>query len=132
MANIKSLKMADAISSNKNIEIKKSLWHGTKVTYTKIGSPVKISTLHFTGEAGKELIKLLHLPIAEIAEKIKGKTPFSPQSLGNVRIELCHSRDNQFAAGMAFRYADFKYVPVSETIICEGTDAETLMNIFTM
>ena len=116
MANIKSLKMADAISSNKNIEIKKSLWLGTKVTYTKTGSPVKISILHF--------------PTAEIAEKMKGKAPFSPQSLGNIRIELCHSHDNQFAAAMAFRYADFKYIPASEAKVCEGTDAETLIKLF--
>ena len=61
---------------------------------------------------------------------MKGKTPFSPQSLGNVRIELCYSHDNQFAAAMAFRYTDFKYVPISEAMVYEGTDAETLIRLF--
>ena len=65
-----------------------------------------------------------------MAEKMKGKAPFSPQSLGNIRIELCHSHDNQFAAAMAFRYADFKYIPASEAKVCESTNAETLIKLF--
>ena len=131
MANIKNMKMADVLFANPNIEIKKA-YYGLKtiVTYKPTKSPVAAYQLEFAPEYANKLADLLRTPddkIEEVAKKL-GELTNTPN--GNVRLEVCVSKDKQFVAAQLLQFRDFDYHAVSEVRIIEGELAATLANLF--
>ncbi len=128
MANFKNLEMAQALSQNQHITIKKSLF-GTKALYAPSQSKLEVSIVEYTPTEGERLERLLALPIEKIAAELQAKGKPSATSVGQYRLEAVVSADHQFAAVQLFRFTDFSYNAVSQLVCCEGNEVETLCKL---
>ena len=128
MSSIKNLDMDAAVSTYKNITIKKSLF-STKAIYTPTGSTVKAMVLEYSPSEGEKVKRLLDMPLnkmsADIEQKGKPKTGVN----GNFRLEVCLSDDHHFSLQL-LRFADFSYRPFYEPRFYEGTDVEYITKLF--
>lgn len=123
--------MASAVAQNNHISIQKSLFGLVqKAVYTPTGSPVDAFQLDYSQETAASLTRLLSAPAEELKSVVDSIGHLPTAHIGNVRLELCLSRDHQFAAMQLFRYADFDYRPDSGVRILEGSDAETVGQLF--
>ncbi len=121
MSSIKSLEMAAAVSSYKNITIKKSLF-STKACYTPTGSTVRAITLEYSPSEGERVGRLLDMPLDKMSSDIEQKGKPITGVNGNFRLDVCLSDDHQFCALQLLRYADFCYRPLFEPRFYEGKD----------
>lgn len=121
--------MAAAVSSHKDITIKKSLF-SKKVIYTPTQSPVKAMILDYTPADGERLARLLDMPLDEMVADIQQKGTPKPVPIGHFRMEVCLSEDRQFCAIQLFRYVDFKNAPVTDARFYEGKDVELIATLF--
>ena len=126
MSSIKKLEMAAALSAYQHIEIKKSLFFGTKTVYTPTQSQVKAIVLEYTPTEGERVERLLDMPLDKMAADIQQKGKPLAGANGHFRLELCLSDDRQFCALQLFRFGDFQYKPVFEPRFYEGKDAEAI------
>jgi hypothetical protein len=57
---------------------------------------------------------------------------FHPEEIsnGNYLVEVCQSRDRQFAALLLLQYNRLCYEPVTEVIIFEGMEADIICRLF--
>ena len=120
--------MAAAVSSYKNITVKKS-WFSTKVIYTPTQSPVKVIIQEYSPAEGDRLERLLNMPLDRMAAEIQQNGKPAPAQIGHYRLEACLSDDHQFCALQLFRFVDFKNSAVFEPRIYEGIDAERFAQI---
>ena len=90
MPSIKSLEMAGAVSSHKNITIKKSLFF-TKATYTPTQSGIKAMIKEYSPTEGDRLERLLNMPIDKMRDEIQRKGKPIEGAVGNYRLEACLS-----------------------------------------
>ena len=116
--------MAAAVSSYKNIDIKKSLF-SKKAIYTPTQSPVKIIVQDYSPAEGERLARLLEMPLDKMVTDVEQKGAPKPAPIGHFRFEACLSEDRQFCAIQLFRFTDFKNTPVFEPRFYEGKDAES-------
>ena len=128
MASIKNLEMAAALSTYKNITIKKSLFT-TKAVYEPTQSTVKPIVLEYTPTSGEYLAHLLSLPLAKMAEQIKQKGKPATAPIGHFHLEVCLSDDHQFCALQLFRFMDFSYTSVFEPRFYEGKEVESIVKL---
>ena len=128
MASIKNLEMAAALSTYKNITIKKSLF-STKAVYEPTQSIVKPIVLEYTPTSGEYLAHLLSLPLDKMAEQIKQKGKPATAPIGHFHLEVCLSDDHQFCALQLFRFMDFSYTPVFEPRFYEGKEVESIVKL---
>lgn len=128
MPSIKSLEMAAAVSSYKDIIIKKS-WFSTKAIYTPTGSPVRAIVQEYSPSEGKRAEHLLTMPLDKMAADIQQKGKPETSANGNYRLELCLSDDHQFCALQLFRFADFGYHPLFDIRFHEGKEVEQIINL---
>lgn len=126
MSSIKNLEMAAALSAYQHIEIKKSLFFGTKAIYTPTQSQTKAVILEYTPSEGERVVRLLDMPLDKMVAEIQEKGKPVAGANGNFRLELCLSDDRQFCALQLFRFGDFQYKPVFEPRFYEGKDAEAV------
>ena len=108
MSSIKNLEMAAALSAYQNIEIKKSLFFGTKAVYTPTQSQAKAVILEYSPSEGERVARLLDMPLDKMAAEIQEKGKPVAGANGNFRLELCLSDDRQFCALQLFRFGDFQ------------------------
>ncbi len=130
MSNIKNLEMAAAISAYNNVIIQKTLFGlSQKVVYTPTGSRVRVRVFEYAPAEGEKMARLLSLPPEKIEAEMK--TTGKPQStdIGHYRLEACFSCDSQFCAIQLFRFGDFKYMPVTDTLFYEGSDAQIVTKL---
>lgn len=123
MPSIKSLEMAGAVSSHKNITIKKSLFF-TKATYTPTQSGIKTMIKEYSPTEGDRLERLLNMPIDKMRDEIQRKGKPIEGAVGNYRLEACLSADHQFCAMQLFRFTELDYRPVTEPLFYEGPEAD--------
>ncbi len=129
MPSIKSLEMAAAVSSYRNITIHKSFF-STKAVYAPTQSPVKVMVLEYSPSEGERVNSLLNMPLDQmVAEIIRNGKPATGAN-GNFRMEVCISNDEHFCALQLFRFKDFKYRPLFETRFYEGKDVESIVKLF--
>ena len=128
MASIKNLEMVAALSTYKNITIKKSLFT-TKAVYEPTQSTVKPIVLEYTPTSGEYLAHLLSLPLDKMAEQIKQKGKPATAPIGHFHLEVCLSDDHQFCALQLFRFMDFSYTPVFEPRFYEGKEVESIVKL---
>lgn len=122
--------MAGAVSSHRNINIKKSLFGlSQKAVFSPTNSPIKVFVLDYTPTEGVRLERLLNLPLDELAKELqtKGKPKSAP--IGHYRLECCLSEDHQFCALQLFRFIDFKNQPVFEPRFFEGKEAQIVASL---
>ncbi|MBR5695027.1 MAG: hypothetical protein IKX43_02190 [Paludibacteraceae bacterium] len=128
MPSIKNLEMVNAVSSHKNISVKKSLF-STKFIYEPTQSPLKAIVQEYSSSDGERLTKLLNLPIDKMSAEIEKNGKPEQASIGQFRLEICLSEDSQFCALQLFRFSDFRYNAIFEPQIHEGKDVETITKL---
>lgn len=131
MSSIKDLEMAAAVSSYKNISIKKGfLGLSQKAVYVPSQSPVKVIIYDYAPAEGERLERLLTMPLEKMAVEIQVKGKPVPAAIGHFRLEVCISDDRQFCALQLFRFVDFKYNPAFPVKFFEGKDVELISQLF--
>ena len=121
--------MAAAVSTYKNITIKKSLF-SKKAAYTPSQSPVKVMILDYTPSEGERLARLLDMPLDKMVADIQQNGAPKAAPIGHFRFEVCLSEDRQFCAIQLFRFVDFKNSPVFAPRFYEGKDVEMIAKLF--
>ena len=94
MANISTFQMADVISADKNISVKKGiLGLTTKYVYIPTESRIRGYIKEYSMVTGEKLHAILNSPIEQIEDVINS---FEESEMGNYRLEMCVSDDKQF------------------------------------
>ncbi len=126
--NIKNMEMAEAIANNQHIAIKKSLF-GTKAIYQPTQSPVACEVFEYTEAEGNRLQRLLGLPLDKLQAELKANGRPESIPVGPMRLEVCRSKDSMYCAVQLFRFADFRYHPLTAPLQCEGDEALVLAQL---
>jgi hypothetical protein len=130
MANLSKIEMAAAISKDSRINIKKSfLGLSTTIVYVPTQSVVKYKNYDLDAAMSTLVERILNAPEDKLAETVKAQGKITPVAMANVKLELCVSDDQQFAAAQLFRYVDFKYVPMTDFKTYEGDNAKLIAGI---
>ena len=130
MANIKNLQMWNDICKDSRVSISKSfLGLRTTATYVPTQSVIDAHIFEYSPEEGRRLRDILETPVEEL-EKAIGD--FHPKDIsnGNYMLEVCLSRDGQFAAFLLKQFSRMNYEPVTETLFYEGDMAKAISKLF--
>ena len=130
MANIKNLRMWESICNDARISIKKSLF-GLRSTaiYAPTNSVIDASSLEYSPVDGAKIKQLLSMPREKMAAAIGD---FHPKTVdyGNYMAEVAVSRDKTFMVMQLFQFQQLNYEAVTDVLIFEGQEAETVARIF--
>ncbi|MBQ4022498.1 MAG: hypothetical protein II612_00710 [Prevotella sp.] len=127
MPSFKKMEMADAISKHIHVQIEKSfLGMRTNIVYQPTQSLIDCYIQDYTAETGAKIERILKTPVDKMAEAIRQAGPLPKANISNMRLELCLSRDHQFAAAQLFSFYDFKYHAATDVIFIEGEQADIL------
>jgi len=123
--------MRDALLANAEIQVTKT-WFGLseKAVYVPTGSKAVAKRHYCSPEDGRFIEELLQLPDGQVAAKVKNHQPIKEVAIGNQIFEVCYSEDGAFVALQLFRFADFKYWPVSSARFFTNDVASALMPVF--
>lgn len=121
MANFKNLEMAQAVANHNDIIVKKTFF-STKVVYQPTQSPLRISTQEYTPDMGERMERLLKQPVDKLANELQQKGKPTPTPVGQYRLEVAAAEDGSFIALQLFRFVDFNYQPVTDTLFYIGAD----------
>ena len=114
MANISTFQMADVISADKNISVKKGiLGLTTKYVYIPTESRIRGYIKEYSMVTGEKLHAILNSPIEQIEDVINC---FEESEMGNYRLEMCVSDDKQFVALRLYRFIHLGFEPVTKVI----------------
>ena len=129
MANFNSLHIAESLSADNRITIKKGfLGFGSKVVYNPTSSKVQSYIKEYSPADGERITKILTRPVAEINT---AKTErFTESSIGQYMLEMCLSEDHKCVALQLQRFSDFSFKPVSELKVYEGDNAAAIAALF--
>lgn len=130
MTKIKNLRMWQAICNDTRISINKSLFGlNTTATYIKTNSVIAANIIEYSPADGEKLKTILESP----REKLNGAIgDFHPQKTvnGNYMVEVCVSQDGEFVAVQLNQFIHMSYEPVSEVLIFEGKEAQSVKRLF--
>lgn len=130
MANIKNLQMWKTICSDSRICISTSFFGlKTTATYLPTNSIIDAYTKEYSPQNGDRLKRILLSPHNNLEDAVGN---FHPEAIpnGNYLLEICQSRDKQFAALLLLQYNHLCYEPVTEEIIFEGIEADLICRLF--
>lgn len=126
MASIKNLEMAETISADARISIKKTFF-GHKAIYLPTGSEVKGHKKEYSAENGEIIKGMLKCPDSQLDNYLSTHPRPASTGVGPLLMELCASGDKQFAAVQAFTFYDLAYHPVQDMKTYEGATAEKVI-----
>lgn len=127
MTKFKNMEIATAVAQNPHIFVKKSLWGlKTKVYYKPSYAEVDSVRRFYTMSSGSAIQHFLDEYSEDKCSGKKKSLPIEYDDNGNYCLEMCSSRDGEFAAVQLFRYANLSYNPVSDIIMYEGHQAHVL------
>ena len=130
MANIKNLQMWKDICKDPRVSISKSIWGlKTTATYVPTQSVIDAHIFEYSPEEGKRLRDIMETPVEEMAKSIGDFHP-KEVSNGNYMLEVCLSRDGQFAVLLLKQFSRMNYEPVTETLFFEGDVAKAISRLF--
>ena len=130
MTNIKNLQMWDSICNDTRIGIVKSFFGlRSKIVYLPTKSEIDVKEVELTPNDGRRIKSIMETPQVEIAKVINGFRP-EKVDLGNYMLELCISRDGNFAIAQLFQFVQLRYEPVTRVIAFEGEDARVFGQMF--
>ena len=130
MANIKHLQMGKTICGDARVSVATSLFGlRTTATYRPTGSPIDVRVVELSPNDGDRLKRILATPRQALADAIGGFRP-TPVVNGNYQVELCASRDGEFAAIQLAQFNKLCYEPVTDVITLEGEDARLVAGMF--
>ncbi len=130
MTKIKNLEMAKAISNNSDVTIGKTFFGLLeKAVYKPTGSTVTAQVYDFSQDNGERLAKLLTGPMMVLEKEVARGVRMRSIPIGNIRAEICSSKDGQFLAIQLFRFVDFQYQPLTQFMTFTGDDVDTIEKI---
>lgn len=131
MPNIKNLNMADAIFNNKNVEVEKTFFGlFSNVIYKATESRIDTQQLYLTTQEADKVKKILDAAPENFHSVVESIGTITPADYGNMRVDICLSRDHQFVALQLLQFKDFDYRPISDAKIYEEDKAEEIALLF--
>ncbi len=129
MASYKHMEMAQSLSNDSRIEIRKGfLGLSTTLFYTPTGAKINLKVNEYAADMEKRLTKLLQKDGGEWRLEVEnGKLPTVP--VGQLRLEIAFSQDGEYLALQLFRFVDFTYSPQGDMVVYEGDDAKAVFSV---
>lgn len=125
------MEMASAISKNNDIKLSNSLYGLIeKAVYLPTNSRLCAYCFDYAPNEGRRLVGLASGSINEIARYVADGERIEHMAIGNVRAEICLSKDRQFVMYQFFHFEDFGYKPLSESFSYVGNDVEVVCKLF--
>ncbi len=123
--------MANAVFSHANIKTEKKFFGSkTNVTYTKTNSPVVGICLEFSPTEGQKVQAIVGAPSNDLEATIQRMGHPKTSDNGNFRLNICYSKDCEFAALHLQQFSGFEYHNVGEIRFAEGEEAHKLLAVF--
>lgn len=131
MASFNNLEMAQALSHDSRVTIKKGfLGFGAKVVYQPTQSPIHVMLREYNADNGERMENLINAPADRLEAEVEKGKDIQDAQIGSMHLEACISRDGQFVALQMFHFVDFKYKPVTPLRIFEGNEAQLVSSLF--
>ncbi|WP_405328696.1 hypothetical protein [Fibrobacter sp.] len=131
MENISKMEMANALFNQIYIKTEKCFFGlKTKVTYAPTNSPVVGTYLEYTPAEGQKAKAILEAAPAELDAVLQKNGRPQTGENGNMKLNLCYSRDHEFAALHLQQFSGFEYRTIIETRFAVGDEAKKLLNAF--
>ena len=130
MSRFYSVEIADAVSLNANIEIRKSFFGLVRSAYyLPTQSRVESYDFFYDRLLREDLETLLKADDDKVADVVRHLTLATVPN-GNLKLELCVSHDRRFAALRLYRFHNLLYNPLSEVRFFEGDVAAVVASLF--
>ena len=130
MTKVKNLRMWHTICTDARISINKSLFGlSTTAIYIRTNSPLSAYIFEYSHDDGEKLKSILESPREKLSNIIGDFHPKKTVN-GNFMVEVCASHDGQFIAVLICQFVQMSYEPVSDVLIFEGQDAQTIKQLF--
>ena len=131
MENISKMEMASALFNQIYIKTEKKCFGlMTKVTYTPTNSPVVGACLDYSPAEGQKVKAILEAAPSELLAVLKKEGRPETSANGNFRLNLCYSRDREFAALHLQQFSGFEYHTIGEIRFAAGDEAKKLLSAF--
>ena len=131
MENISKMEMATALFNQIYIKTEKNFFGlKTKITYAPTNSPVVGTALEFAPAEGQKAKAILEASPAELDAVLQKNGRPKTSDNGNMKLNLCYSRDHEFAAFHLQQFSGFEYHTVVETRFATGDEAKKLLHAF--
>ncbi len=131
MENISKMEMANAVFSHVNIKTEKKFFgFKTNVTYTRTNSPVVGICLEFSPTEGQKVQAIVGAPSNDLEATIQRIGHPKTSDNGNFRLNICYSKDCEFAALQLQQFSGFEYHNVGGIRFVEGDEAHKLLAVF--
>ena len=131
MENISKMEMATALFNQIYIKTEKNFFGlKTKITYAPTNSPVVGTSLEFAPAEGQKAKAILEASPAELNAVLQKNGRPQTGENGNMKLNLCYSRDHEFAAFHLQQFSGFEYRTIIETRFATGNDAKKLLHAF--
>jgi len=130
MANALRMEMANDLISSGEVNIVSKFFGLSKdMVYTSTNSKVEGEVLEFKVEAEQEIKKLFNKSIEELSSMEEHGIRRKVATLGNIKLDICKSEDNEFVAIRLYKYEQYEYKPISDLKIFKGNDAKTMLRL---
>ncbi|WP_405328687.1 hypothetical protein [Fibrobacter sp.] len=131
MENISKMEMANALFNQIYIKTEKCFFgFKTKVTYAPTNSPVVGTYLEFAPAEGQKVKAILEASPTELDAILQKNGRPQTGENGNMKLNLCYSRDHEFAAFHLQQFSGFEYRTIIETRFVVGNEAIKLLQAF--
>jgi len=131
MENISKMEMASALFSQIYIKTEKKFFGLiTKITYTPTNSPIVGVCLDYSPAEGQKVKAILEAAPSELYAVLKKGGRPETSANGNFRLNLCYSRDHEFAALHLQQFSGFEYHTIGEIRFAAGDEAKKLLSAF--
>jgi hypothetical protein len=131
MENISKMEMANALFNKPYIKTdKKFFGFKTNVTYTRTNSPVVGICLDYSPTEGQKVKEIVEAPSNDLEATIQRIGHPKTSDNGNFRLNICYSKDCEFAVLQLQQFSGFEYHNVGGIRFAEGDEAHKLLAVF--
>ena len=93
-------------------------------------SQIYIKTEHYSPTEGQKVKAILEATQSELYAVLKKEGRPETSANGNFRLNLCYSRDHEFAALHLQQFSGFEYHTIGEIRFAAGDEAKKLLSAF--
>lgn len=117
--------MTDSVISNKNVSVRKSLFGFVKRgVYVPTESPIQAVQRDLDMETGSKVKRLLETNDERLSQAVDSLGEVKESPIAHMVLEMCVSKDGQFAAYQLLKFEGFDYRPITTVKIFEGAAAQ--------
>ena len=130
MTKIKNLQMAETVCNDMRIKITKSFFGlCTTATYKPTGTRIRGYQNEYSLDVTWAIKSIIGATPGKLSEETAKTSAITPSPNGPIRLDICMTDDQSFAAIQMLRFEDFDYQPTSEVRTFEGEDVKALAKI---